>query len=211
MTTGRIGRVTALCFVVACLAACAVSAPARHFTLESRTPAAAGPPTAGVLEPALTLVVGPIELPPYLDRPQLSVRQANGELALREFDRWAEPLEAGFTRVLATELAGLLQPMRVVQFPFPGRVPADFRLVGRVDRFEVDQAGVAVLEIQWGLIDGQGVLIMAPRRQRLVHAGTAGEAADLVRSLSITIGDLARTVADAMPAQPPPAARSGRD
>src|SRR5512145_1644163 len=53
---------------------------------------------------APTIGVGPITLPRYVDRPQIVTRTGPYEIKLAEFDRWAEGLDANFSRVLAENL-----------------------------------------------------------------------------------------------------------
>ena len=47
------------------------------------------------------LGIGPIRFPAYLDREQIVTRTAQNRLDISENDRWAEPLEENFTRVLS--------------------------------------------------------------------------------------------------------------
>ena len=48
--------------------------------------------------------IGPIRFPAYLDREQIVTRTAQNRLDISENDRWAEPLEENFTRVLSQNL-----------------------------------------------------------------------------------------------------------
>src|SRR5690606_33759292 len=59
------------------LGACGTSAPVRYYTL---APVAAGVPQGATPAGSLTLIVGPIELPAYVGRPQLAVRTGEGQL-----------------------------------------------------------------------------------------------------------------------------------
>lgn len=68
--------------------------------------------TAPVTEPSAepsgsspSLVVGPMEVSPYLRRPQIAERQGVNEIVYREFERWAEPLERNVTEVVAQILS----------------------------------------------------------------------------------------------------------
>jgi len=63
-------------------------------------------------------VVGPVELPEYLDRPQIMTCESRNELQFAEFDRWAGSLEKAFSRVLAVNLSILLSTDRVAVYPW---------------------------------------------------------------------------------------------
>src|SRR5271154_6377412 len=49
--------------------------------------------------------LGPIKLPPYLDRPEIVTRTAPNRLELSKEDRWGESIENGFTRAMERDLA----------------------------------------------------------------------------------------------------------
>jgi len=51
--------------------------------------------------------VGPVTLPPYLDRSQIVMSDRANELNLAEFDQWAESLQTNFTRVLGENLVAV--------------------------------------------------------------------------------------------------------
>jgi hypothetical protein len=80
-------------------------------------------------------------------------------------------------------------------------------LVG-IKRFDVDMSGQAVLDVQWGLDDGQTVML-GPRLDRYSETVSqpqdAGSQVDaLRRSLEAFARDVAAAFADLL-AQPPPA------
>ena len=83
------------------------SQPARFYMLsptnDTKTPA-----QANIGEGRITIGIGPVEIPEYLNRAQIVTRVSPTELKLAEFDRWAEPLNNNFSRVLAENLTSLL-------------------------------------------------------------------------------------------------------
>lgn len=92
--------------------------PSRYFTLA----ALARPEEAGTKEPAggadALLGIGPIRFPDYLDRPELATRSSPNRFEVAENDRWAEPLEENFARVLARNLAALMRTVRIAAYPW---------------------------------------------------------------------------------------------
>src|SRR5262249_45023810 len=89
------------------LAGCAVSDPTQYYTLgqpaarntESR--AMASTPRSSMAASTVSIGVGPVIMPSYLDRTQIVTRTAADQLDLANFHRWAEPLQEGIVRVLA--------------------------------------------------------------------------------------------------------------
>jgi len=77
-------------------------------------------------------------IPGYLDRLQIVTRDANDEVAVAMYDRWAEPLENGIAQVLADNLGAHVASERIAVFPWRGGVPRvlDYQVVVVVLRFE---------------------------------------------------------------------------
>lgn len=190
-------------FVVALIAtaglsACGSSPPARFYTLSAQALVPAAPPLAG-----RRILVGPFELPDYLDRPQMAVRGAGGEIRFLEFQRWAEPLDASFTSTFTDDLIIAAGTEQVIAVPVPQQLPTDFRLMARVSRFDVDEAGQAVLVVQWYASDQQSRLVVAPRQKtysRSVPLPLKAETS--AAALSGTIADFAADVANSLAVVP---------
>ena len=62
--------------------------------------------------------VGPIQTPDYLNNREMVINESAHRLTLRDFDRWAEPLDSGIGRIVAVNLSGLLETQRVRVFPW---------------------------------------------------------------------------------------------
>jgi uncharacterized protein len=172
--------------------ACATTSPAMRFFLLSPIESPASP-QPGLGE--LLVVVGPLQLPGHLDRPQLVVRQQDGQLSLREFDRWAEPLDEHLSSTVTTNLVRLTGSPRIVAWPLPGRASADRRILGRIIRFDTDASGMAVLELQWSITDGSGEPLVPVRIDMFQAQASATEPAALVVALSDTLAQFSRQLA----------------
>lgn len=187
--------------LVALLAgACASTSPPMRFYLLSPAEEPAAP--AGGLGDAL-VVVGPLQMPGYLDRPQIVVRQPDGRFSLREYDRWGEPLDALFTRTLAANLVRLTGSPRIVAFPPPARAAADRRILGRVVRFDADAGGLATLEVQWSILGADGEALVPVRIDAFRVQAAGGDAAAEVVALSEALAQFSRQVAEALLATGP--------
>jgi uncharacterized protein len=89
------------------LGGCASTQAARFYVLSALPGGGTASPGAAA-ERGLAIGVGPVTLPKYLDRPQIVTFTSPYALNVAEFDRWAEPLESTFVRVLAENLALLI-------------------------------------------------------------------------------------------------------
>lgn len=131
------------------LEGCATSSTPNYYTLIPKV-------TTGMTEGrAISVSIGPFELPEYLNRPQMVTRGTGAALTLHEFHRWAEPLSNVFVRTLATNVSRRLGSDAVYEYPVHG-VDALNRVSGTVQRFDVNDEGLAILEVQWAILDREG-------------------------------------------------------
>lgn len=144
-------RLAVLLILLACLAAagCGKSAQTRFYTLESD-------PEAAKTAPCISLGVGPVDFPPYLDRTQIVTRMDGARMHLAEFDQWIEPLHDAFARALATNLTRPGCDKPVVQTPLPPGVKPRYQLAVQVRRFDAAPGREAVLEASWSILDDGG-------------------------------------------------------
>ncbi|WP_116364806.1 PqiC family protein [Parahaliea mediterranea] len=67
---------------------------------------------------APSLGIGPVTIPEYLDRNSLVFARGDNQLRIASYQRWAEPLGEGVTRVLGLNLASALDTQNVRPFPW---------------------------------------------------------------------------------------------
>ena len=102
-------------------------------------------------KPAL-VGVGPVEIPAYLDRPQIVTGNTGSELQMAEYHRWAEPLRDTITRVLAENLALAMPNSHVLSFPWNRAIIPDYQVEIKISRFHVDAAGNCELKADWTIL-----------------------------------------------------------
>ncbi len=102
------------------------------------------PPDVGVAQ---------IEIPQYIDRPQMAYRVNANEVEFNEFARWAEPIGAGITRVTRQNLTQLMGPGKVAAFPWMQPFPRKYMLSTVVTDFAANEQGVAVLSVIYRIAD----------------------------------------------------------
>lgn len=139
---GRTTDLLSIAFVAAVAAGCSASAPARFYTLDS-TAAADGAPAA-----RYAVLVGPVSVPPAVDRPQFVVEVAPNRVAIDEFNRWAAPLNDGIARAVAGNLGVLLGTSRVAIAPLANFNPT-YRVTINVQRFESVQGEAVLVDAVW--------------------------------------------------------------
>ena len=144
--------------------------------------------------------LGPFVFPEYLHRPQIVSRSEVTELHIAEYDRWAEPIESSFERVLAGNLDGLIKDYNVIDFPTATRLAElDYRVVGRVTRFDIDATNAAVLEVQWGFTNKSGKQVDTARRSHFASRVAQPDSyASMVAALNQTVEDFSHEIADVL-------------
>jgi uncharacterized lipoprotein YmbA len=154
---------------------------------------ASSPATQGAGGPVL--VLGPVKVAAYLDRPQMVTKGSGSEVKLSEFERWAEPLMDNIRTVLANDLS-VLVPTDRISF-YPARLPpdVDLRIAVEVLRFDGSLGGDAVLEARWTFFgsDAEGPILT--KRSRFEHATGGPGYEPFVEALNRALEALSRELA----------------
>ncbi|HQR29118.1 MAG TPA: PqiC family protein [Anaeromyxobacteraceae bacterium] len=178
--------------LLACgLAGCLSPRPdtSRYFTL----PPAGSAPATGAPVPLVGL--GPVTLPPYLDRNEVATRVSPEQLAYSASDRWAAPLASQVTGVLAEELRARIPAGDVVPWPWPLSPPPDVTVAVDFLRLEADASGGTTLHARWTVtVRGRAPL---QGETRIEEPGAAGDARAAVAAMGKALSALAGQLADA--------------
>src|SRR5580658_10172514 len=142
-----------------------------------------------------TIGLGPIKLPPYLDRPEIVTRAAPNRLELSKEDRWGESVQNGFTIAMNRNLAAQTGAA-VIDFPWYNTVHIDMQVQIDVYRFETDSQGTATLSAKWTILDSTGKTILYKVEAHLTQPSKPGDQTDAAAALSRTIGDLSGQIAN---------------
>ncbi|WP_300160551.1 PqiC family protein [Solidesulfovibrio sp.] len=150
-STVRNAAVAALAAGLLLLAGCGKSAPTHFYSLNAAAKSEAAP--AG---PCMSVGVGPVDFPAYLDRAQIVTRGGGNRMHLAEFDQWIETPRENFQRVLTENLAGLVCAKPLVTYPWPTGGHPDRQVVIQVARFDGVVGQDAVLRASWSVLDVDG-------------------------------------------------------
>lgn len=172
----------------------------RHYVLSPVIEA----PSGGTASPAAVLVVGvgPVNLPAYLDRPQMVIRRAPDVIEIREFDQWGEPLRDAITRVVAVNLARLLPESRVVTFPWRSTEDIRYQVVLDIVQMDGPAGGSVALDARWRVLDRAGSEVVARVSRLSEPAGAGTTAAAMSRALGALSHDIARDLRATAKGQP---------
>ena len=193
MSVRSVSGLLALLSCLLILWGCASTPPSRFYILHPLA-SAEGEDLPGVSD-NLTLLVGPVELADYLDRPQIVTRSGPGKLELAEFDKWSEPLKDSIARVVVENLSSLLGTNRIAVYPMEESMPVDFQILMNVNRLDASESGEVVLDCRWRVLREEGYEVLTMQRSRITEtAGSEGFEA-LVEAQSRALGRLSREIA----------------
>jgi uncharacterized lipoprotein YmbA len=146
---------------------------------------------------ALVLGIGPVKLPGYLDREQFVTRISQNRFAVAENDRWAEPLEENFLRILAQNLSILLQTDRIVTYPWERNQRPTYQVQVEVLRFEPNAEQRVELWARWTVFDNAKKIVTV-RESHLSQPTGDKSTESAVAALSEVAGDLSKEIAAAL-------------
>lgn len=151
----------------------------------------------------ISIGIGPINLPAYLDRAEVVTRSGPNEMKVSENNRWAESLTANFNRTLTEDLSRFLGPRQIIQYPWYAINQPDFQVEIVVYRFETDSKGNAVLAGKWTIRNPRDLKILYSSDMNISVPAAAGDQAGAA-ALSQALGQLSQEVAATIRRLPPP-------
>ncbi len=175
------------------------SPPTRYYLLNPDAEGRNDVPSASGDRSLVSL--GPVQIPSYLDRPQMIARTAPNRLHLQSFHHWAEPIQETITRVLVQNLAGRLQAAKVVAFPDRFHQSPDFRILVEILRFEPIQShGRVILKAQWSVREANGGHILCDRTSLFTHTLPDDSPEAIAAAMSQALSDLSTALAQCVQA-----------
>jgi uncharacterized lipoprotein YmbA len=177
-------------FLVLASSAC-FGGKAPHYNYYVLTPAIAPRPSSPRRANAPTLALGLVTIPRYLDRESIATRANDHRIVYSKQDRWAEPLDEAFTRILREDLAAALAPEGI---SVPARAGAPtFELQVEILRFEKRGRDRVELWARWTV---RGEETAAQTREARIETALAGPTSTAAAAaLSQAIARLAQEIA----------------
>lgn len=146
----------------------------------------------------VSIGVGPVKIPEYLNRMQIIIRANPNELELAYFDLWAESMSDAIPRVLAEDISRLLCTREVVLFPW--RIPhaPDLRIEVEVIKMDGVPGKSTDLEAWWSIVSSADKKIRVSKRSTYNEPVAASGYFGLVRAQSRALENLSRDIAGAI-------------
>ncbi len=175
---------------------CGVTASSRFYFLNPLTPEEiAG---TGLNADTLSIGIGPVTFPDYLDRPQIMVRSGENRMTFSDFEKWSEPLDGNFARVLAENLSLILGTDRIAHYPFRNLPDPDYQLPVRVTRLDGAAGGETHLKVSWTLLKGKDRKLVMMKRSTYRQSSGRNGVETMISAQSRMVADFSREVAEAI-------------
>lgn len=181
--------------VLTALIGCGTTAPSRLYTLAALSGSGDEAPVT-VTANSLRVHVGPVQIPKYLDRPQIVTRLSPNEIQAADFDRWAEPLQDNILRVLVENLAHLLSHEHIAVSSWEALAPANYRVSVNVSRFDGKLGGNVFLMAEWTLYNKGKNQVILEKRSVITEVSGQSDYDSLVSAKSTALANLSREIAE---------------
>ena len=97
----------------------------------------------------LRIMVGPVNIPASLDRPQLVTQSGANEVQVHEYHRWAGTLKGDIGQVVTSRLAQDLGTSDVWSFSQSTQSQFDYQILIDVQNLDSAEKGNVVLDVLW--------------------------------------------------------------
>lgn len=155
----------------------------------------------------VTVGVGQVKIPNFLDRPQIVTLVAANQIALSEFDRWGESFQEGVTRVLREDVAVYLGSQEVAAFPWLQPFPKDYVVHVVVLAFEAaPYRDEVLLRVMYRITDPKQTQTFLVKESEFKEPLTTGSSdyASMADTMSAALAALSKEIAQEVTQLPLP-------
>ena len=145
-----------------------------------------------------SLGLGPLSWPEYLNRNQIIVRLDAGRLEPLESDRWAEPLNGNFERVLRENLIRIVHPQRMQAYPWALTDAPEISVPIEILQFDTDTHNTTVLRARWRVVTHDRYELVAERTSEISLHSRDDSPAAAVASQSEALAKLAQEIGQSL-------------
>ncbi len=176
------------------LAGCGTSPPAKFYTL---TPVAAQGPPEKVVETDkyAPIGIGPVEIPEYLDRPEIVTRAEQNQLILSEFNLWGGALKTDINRVLLENISALLAGDGIPIITWKAAVTDIHKVPVLISRFDGSLNDSIILKARWTVLDKEGKTFELFRESNITIPVKGSSYSSVVTAMSEALGELSKEIA----------------
>jgi uncharacterized lipoprotein YmbA len=173
---------------------CGTSPSAKFYTLTPLTQQKqeATSTVPGTVQP---IAIGPVEIPEYLDRPEIVIRAEQNQLILSEFNLWGGTLKADINRVLIENISHFLGSDGISAVTWKIGIAETQRVPVQVVRFDGTPNDKIILKARWSVIGKDGKTFELVRESNISVPVRGGSYSSVVAAMSEALGELSKEIA----------------
>lgn len=176
------------------MAGCGTSSPAKLYTLTAvNIQKLSEKPVS--LEKYVPVAIGPVEIPDYLDRPEIVIRADQNQLILSEVDLWGGVLKSDINRVLIENISSLLAGDRILVVAWKAAMSEAYRVPVVLSRFDASPNGNMILKSRWAVIEKEGKSFEFFRESDITLPVKGSSYSSVVAAMSEALGELSKDIA----------------
>ncbi len=153
-------------------------------------------PTEQKADNNVSLAISQVIVPGYIDRPQIITKTASAEIKFSEYNRWAEPIDSMFLRVLTQNIKTLTNSDQITSHPWSPEQTFEFILRTKLIKFENNEAGDALLVVNWILVKKHDESTPRANFSEFRASASNGSYAARVAALNDTLSQFSREIAN---------------
>ena len=111
---------------------------------------------APVRATGISVGLGPVALPGYIDRAELVFQDGANQFQVPPSARWTGTLQENVLNALREDVGRRLDTGNVLTYPFPPGVTIRYQVAIDVREFHAISGGNAILECSWRIVDPDG-------------------------------------------------------
>ncbi len=142
--------------------------------------------------------IGPVNIPQYLDRPQIVTQDKNKMLFFAQFDRWGEFLDSSLTRVISENLTLMLPEVSLQMFPCNLTIPLKYQVIIDIVQLDSSLDSGVYLVAQWSIIARQNNQMLFTKRSEVSQVINKHSYSGLAEAISAASLSLSTEIAQAL-------------
>lgn len=147
------------------------------------------------LENNISVGIGNLELPDYLQKPQIVTFKNNNELHFDEFNRWAQPLDENFNDIVLENLSNMIPTNNIYLFMWPEEKLDIFQVTIKINHFELRSDSTVVLDARWSVSVSNEIVFLMTEKSTYHEKITNLDYNKIVATMSKLTGDLCKDIA----------------
>lgn len=144
------------------------------------------------------IMVGPVKIPDYQNRPQIVTQNKDKMLTVAQFDRWGEHLDTALMRVITEDLTVMLPGVTVGMFPYNFTIPVTYQVLVDVVKMESDLENGLSFSVSWSVINAKNNTMLLTKKAQFHQEIAQGNYSGLSRAMSEVCALFSVQVAEAL-------------